>query len=494
MKKLIENWFLVLSLIFNLGLAPGIYASQPDSNSHVERSERGVGGIVGGIFRGIGNFISNAVRGISNFFKNAFARKGESSNNGNDDDVGNGSGDNNDPPELVSENPENLETSEDLENEEKEDLVVTPPVIEDEDDLPEAAPTYEEVLRTFGALVPDTRGLNACEENHSSGSVTILQCFLEEEGRATTQCRSDYRSLLTDAYQLLISSADRQRISRETSPIDCIRIVQRAHTEKRIQTTYTWLESRRELRRIPGELLESSRDGFHGSIQDDEREFVAEYFNFGINMFSLTNKGSTRVIPLTPELERGLEGYDRQRAHKFYFHRHDPRGVYWLVSEINITPGNNRYSHNQMATQIYVFPRLQIPQLNLLNGRKIVTLTNGERVEFDEDNEIVSGVFYEGTIDLNPNRFNRKKPQMDYSGDGLVVKVEGRYTDARLEDSHAEVIFNEYDRSCQIPTREIWPSPGEDLVHFNQLSDLEFYEFVETQCSWDLSTLKSQIR
>ena len=90
---------------------------------------------------------------------------------------------------------------------------------------------------------------------------------------------------------------------------------------------------------------------------------------------------------------------------------------------------------NFLLSKFYFFPRVVVPhsELSANESQIIVTLPTNEKVYFDaKTKEIVGGVLEEGPIDLSPSRFNRKFPNIKYTGSGIVLRVNARGRDPRL--------------------------------------------------------------
>lgn len=122
--------------------------------------------------------------------------------------------------------------------------------------------------------------------------------------------------------------------------------------------------------------------------------------------FSFNNIGPNRIIPV-PATDIGT-GPDRE--YHFRFQSRARQDIYFSVTD---TP--DEYLSNRMESYLYLFPRHNIPAIELVDGgakgqELKVTLPNGEEIVFDaKTKEILRGVFREkAPLDQNPDRFKRK--------------------------------------------------------------------------------------
>lgn len=118
---------------------------------------------------------------------------------------------------------------------------------------------------------------------------------------------------------------------------------------------------------------------------------------------------------------------------------------------------------------IVLLPRKTIPHAETVGDEFRVTLPTGEVVVYDKATKVIKrGALKEGEMDLNPNRFERKPPNVQYSGSGISIRVNHRYEHptSSVGDPVAKVSQN--GRTCNVPRARIWDSEGRALTTDDQ--------------------------
>jgi hypothetical protein len=232
-------------------------------------------------------------------------------------------------------------------------------------------------------------------------------------------------------------------------------------------------ETDRVTRRVAGDTFEHSNSW--GDILVEFKESDQRIFGF-----SFFNKGANRIIPVE-ETDFG-KGPDRE--FRFYFRDRARQDLFFSITD---TP--NAALSQRMESYFYLFPRKNLPaiepisSLNGANGAELmrVTLPTGETVTFDsKSKEIRDGVFKEtGPIDLNPDRFSRKFAQVQYSGNGVQVRVNRRGGDPRLG---TVAVINQGLKTCKVPSSALFDQDPESDVNFLFPTDEAFNAFLLKTC------------
>ena len=177
--------------------------------------------------------------------------------------------------------------------------------------------------------------------------------------------------------------------------------------------------------------------------------------------FSFNNIGPNRIIPV-PATDIGT-GPDRE--YHFRFQSRARQDIYFSLTD---TP--DEYLSNRMESYLYLFPRHNIPAIELVeggaNGEELkVTLPNGEEIVFDaKTKEILRGVFREkAPLDQNPDRFKRKFAALEYSGSGTLIRVNRRGGDPRLGTT---ATVTRGTKTCKVPSSLLFDQNPNSDVNF----------------------------
>ncbi len=196
--------------------------------------------------------------------------------------------------------------------------------------------------------------------------------------------------------------------------------------------------------------------------------------------FSFTNEGANRIIP-----RRSEPGAGPDRTFSFSFQSRARQNIYFSV-----TDAPNEYLSQLMESYIYLFPRKVLPALEWIESpgqqaRMKITLPTGETVDFDgTTHEILGGVLSEtAPIDLGADRFKRKFARLQYSGDGVMIRVDKRGGDPRLGTL---ATITRGTRSCKVSSSLLFNQDGTSEVEFLFPTDSEFNEFLIKKCGFGI--------
>jgi hypothetical protein len=132
-------------------------------------------------------------------------------------------------------------------------------------------------------------------------------------------------------------------------------------------------------------------------------------------------------------------------------------------------------SHDVKSVMI-LLPRLTVPSISIIGDEMHVTLPTGETVIMDKNTkEIVSGALKEGSMDLNTDRFTRKKPNVHYSGNGISVRLDHRYEDPMSGAATAQI--SQGSTTCNVPRAALF-ADGK----IKSKSDAEFLSAINKSC------------
>src|SRR5215471_14792762 len=209
--------------------------------------------------------------------------------------------------------------------------------------------------------------------------------------------------------------------------------------------------------------------------------------------FEFSNRGGNPILPNRYDINKSLLF---TRDFQFRFEDRARQDIYLELTDWAPSRDKQFRLSELMSSVIHFFPRNHLPAIDRLGGRIIVTLPTGEEVEFDaKSNEVLGGVFSEAPVDLNPDKTTRKFPRIDYTGKGVVVRVNSRGTDPRIGTiaviTTGSPVANcekgaGCDR-CQVPSKELWEQRG--AVRFRFSTDEEFSRYLLARCGFGLPKL-----
>ena len=206
--------------------------------------------------------------------------------------------------------------------------------------------------------------------------------------------------------------------------------------------------------------------------------------------FEFSNRGGNRILPPRYDIGKNLLF---TRDFQFRFDDRARQDIQLFISDWAPSRDKQFRLSEIMNSVLHFFPRNYLPSILGSDARYVVTLPTGEQVEFDaKTREILTGVFSETAVDLNPDRTVRKFPGVSYLGKGVVVRANARGTDPRI-GSMATITTGtpapDCDRGaacnqCQVPSKELWHQNG--AVRFKFSSDQEFDRYLLARCGFGI--------
>jgi hypothetical protein len=120
--------------------------------------------------------------------------------------------------------------------------------------------------------------------------------------------------------------------------------------------------------------------------------------------------------------------------------------------------GGGPDSHN-VKSYMFVIPRVTVPSVRVEGNNIIATLPTGETVTMDKNTRaITGGALTEGPIDLNTDRFQRRPPNIHYSGSGISIRLDHRFEHPLTSSATATV--KQGSRTCNVPRASILDDNG----------------------------------
>ena len=132
-----------------------------------------------------------------------------------------------------------------------------------------------------------------------------------------------------------------------------------------------------------------------------------------------------------------------------------------------------------METLMVFIPRENQFHIEEVGDELAITLPTGEEAIMSSKKKVfLRGVLSEKAIDMNPDRSQRKFAQVDYSGIGMVIRVDKRAGDPRL-DTKAKIL-RAGEPECVVASSEFFTQ--EDWPHFRFVSDDDVQRRVSDLC------------
>jgi hypothetical protein len=206
--------------------------------------------------------------------------------------------------------------------------------------------------------------------------------------------------------------------------------------------------------------------------------------------FEFSNRGGNRILPQRYDATKNLFF---TRDFQFHFDDRARQDMYLFLSDWAPSQDKQFRLSEIMNSIMLFFPRHYLPAIHSSGTRYIITLPTGEQVEFHATTrEVLSGVFAETGVDLNPDKRARKFPGIDYLGKGLVVRADSRGTDPRIRNratisTKAPLTNCEKGAGCgqcQVPSQELWRQDGP--VRFKFSTDQEFDRYLLSRCGFGI--------
>ena len=106
------------------------------------------------------------------------------------------------------------------------------------------------------------------------------------------------------------------------------------------------------------------------------------------------------------------------------------------------------------GAEMMFFPRKQIPKYETKGSELVVTLSNGEKVNFDSQ----SGAIKSGVLTENKPVPGRK-PNIKYQGDGVMIQMIGIEGNMKSysETATNAIVYKKGFPPCTVPASDLWP-------------------------------------
>jgi len=203
--------------------------------------------------------------------------------------------------------------------------------------------------------------------------------------------------------------------------------------------------------------------------------------------FSFTNSGKNKIAKTSQS----------SRTFHFEYPEQARQNLALLVDDSM----NERVSQT-MHSYFMFFPRKKLPVWQEVGEQIKVTLPNNEILLFDKDSKMIQGgVFKEGSIDLNKNYLKRNFADLQYTGRGVLLRVNGRGASPQISYNDQKQIDKEFgasgakdvliingttDEKCLRPKADFWDDMDVSPIIFKFATDDEFEIYLQNNCGFGL--------
>lgn len=191
--------------------------------------------------------------------------------------------------------------------------------------------------------------------------------------------------------------------------------------------------------------------------------------------FQIENSGPNAIV-------RG--GVSMLRSYEFSFENVSSQNL-----AMNVTDFPNEYTSQTMYSHFMIFPRKVLPYVSIddLNNHIEVTLPNEEKITFSNTGEIIDGVFSEGPLDVSSSMTKRKFADLNYTGKGILLRVNSRGQLPQQGESRDVLIINGTTaQRCIRPKIDFWPKEDRHVITFKFPTDNAFDQYLKKYCGFGI--------
>lgn len=192
---------------------------------------------------------------------------------------------------------------------------------------------------------------------------------------------------------------------------------------------------------------------------------------------------------------------DSRRTYNFEFEEQARQNINFMVVDApNGTTSHGMYSH------FMLFPRKILPYAEVNNKEEVtVTLTTGEKIEFDKEGVMKNDLFLEGPVDTSGDRFKRTYPNIKYQGKGILLRAnargqmpqQGQFESTKIDMEYgikfsADVLIlnGSTGQRCRRPKSDFWPSGDISPIPFKFPTDQEFDSYLKAKCGFGIPDIE----
>lgn len=293
------------------------------------------------------------------------------------------------------------------------------------------------------------------------------------EGQEAPKPRTDFDSIFAD---IIPETEETVAVEPESKPsaIEVLRQPVETLSRPAVSIGVTQCENPIPFERISSDIearctSNNPKDGYSEvKVRDCAKSLVGQ--TPMVSGFSI-NQGPTH--PLIKDLRSPYpQGVSKPyRTIDIKSENHALNNTYLNIAEMASGPD----SHDVKSVMI-LLPRLTVPSVSVIGNEMHIVLPTGETVIMDKNTkEILSGALKEGPMDLNTDRFARKKPNVHYAGAGISVRLDHRYDDPMSAAATAQVVQGT--TTCNVPRAALF-SNGK----VKSQSDAEFLSAINKSC------------
>lgn len=187
--------------------------------------------------------------------------------------------------------------------------------------------------------------------------------------------------------------------------------------------------------------------------------------------FAINNFGPNHIIT-EPPLD-----FLNTPSREYFFQTDDysRRDTYLWVTDYN---GSGRFSDFIETVMVFI-PRIVPMSVTETEETLDVTISTNEKVSFFKKYKTLdTPLMTEGPVDLTPDRSRRKYPEVEYHGQGIVIRSDAKGSDPRLVKKVK--ILKTGQPVCEMDAKLFWTQ--EDHPKFRFVQDQEVMKLITQYC------------
>ncbi len=193
--------------------------------------------------------------------------------------------------------------------------------------------------------------------------------------------------------------------------------------------------------------------------------------------FSFANMGGNQSV----EMHNRGAGGGPERDFAFEFKDRARQNILFSITDMA-----NGTTSQFMESYFYFFPRTYLPAIQWPAKSAIekvfkVILPTGEEVLFNTETKVMMGGVLKETrpLDMNEDRFSRKFAGIEYTGKGVMIRVDRRGNDPRLG---TVATISQGSHRCKVSSAQLFDQDPSSIVAFLFPTDEAFAVFLKQAC------------
>ena len=189
--------------------------------------------------------------------------------------------------------------------------------------------------------------------------------------------------------------------------------------------------------------------------------------------FAFANHGGNNTLTQVDQ----ANGAGPNRTWEFHFDDRARQNIY-----LSVVDQPNEFLSQLMNSDLLFFPRKVLPAMSYDSEKFTVTLPNEETVIFNaKTKETMGGVLRETRpVDLSTDKWNRKFAGIEYTGTGVMLRVDKRGSSTRFGTT---ALITQGTKKCKVPSAKLFNQDPAGATVFLFATDESFNEFLKKTCN-----------